>query len=830
MSRINIRTREKRFPVSPDLYGIFFEDINRAGDGGLYPEMIRNRTFEDSIAPSDCHTEQEDYALVSAEGWRDEFNHGEGLSRWVRKNRTPYTPYPAWYCERADMRLDGQDTLHKNRQVSLFVSFEPGGMIYNTGFCGMAQKKGAGYHFTMFAKTAAPIAVRVLVEKDGSVSGEMDFWLTASAKDGEYNGFVKYEGGFTAAQECDGARLVVKCDEGGEVKFGFFSLMPEDTYMGHGLRRDIVEKLKALNPRFLRFPGGCIVEGFSPATAMRFHNVSGPVWERPGHQLMWHYRSYNGLGFHEYLQLCEDLNMEPLYVCNCGMTCQGRCPVMFEGEDLEDMIQDTLDAIEYAVGPADSRWGSLRARMGHPEPFRMKYMEVGNENSGPEYERRYQLFCDAIREKYPHMCFIANTHLEDQGLEADIVDEHFYSTAEFFAENIDFYKDYDRSRPGIFLGELAVVRGWVGQLYGALGEAAFLIGAERNQDVVKLASYAPLLENVDYNAWFPNLIRFNRKESIAIPTYYVWKMFGNNRGEAVVESSDETGRLYRPVKGMASLIGREGIRYKNAMWNGSPVGVSHELMGRVREENGEYRILPPDEIQKEEAKGLYQIDLERVFVVFGEEEVTEGTFEIDIFAEEGRPVQLGVYSSRMPKEVYMADETHPPKEWNAANVRPFLWKLENGISTFTDMSRQKGRELSFEREAELHYGEFNHFCYKVDGRKMNLYLNGACIHEAAVPSFPSMASVATDSEEEVIVKIVNLSPETDEVELLLDCEVKDAYEAVVLTGEKDAENSFENPLQVHDVTVRYEGASEHFVYPAPAHSVSVLRLSKKQEK
>ena len=271
MSRITVRTENKRFPTAPNLYGIFFEDINRAGDGGLYPELLRNRSFEDSIEPKDSHTEQDGYALVSRAGWRDEFNHGEGLSRWIRKNGTPYTPVPAWYTNHAQMCLDRDDTLNVHRQVSLAVAFEKGGELYNTGFCGIAPKEGARYHFYMFARTETPVKVSVSVEEDAHEFGKLHFLL-------EGDGYVRYDGSFAADSDGRNARLVIRCPEGGKVNFGFCSLMPEDTYMGHGLRRDLVEKLRDLKPRFLRFPGGCIVEGFSPETAMQFKNVVGPVW------------------------------------------------------------------------------------------------------------------------------------------------------------------------------------------------------------------------------------------------------------------------------------------------------------------------------------------------------------------------------------------------------------------------------------------------------------------------------------------------------------------------------------------------------------------------
>ena len=190
-------------------------------------------------------------------------------------------------------------------------------------------------------------------------------------------GYTRYDVTLEANGDCADARLMLRCKEGGEVLLGFLSLMPQKTYNGHGLRQDLVENLRDLHPRFMRVPCGCIVEGTTPSTVIKFRNTVGPVWERPGHLLVWHYRSYMGLGFHEYLQLCEDLDMEPMYVCNCGMTCQGRNCVLLEGEALEEMLQDTLDAIEYAIGPKESRWGQLRASMGHPAPCKRTYLEIG---------------------------------------------------------------------------------------------------------------------------------------------------------------------------------------------------------------------------------------------------------------------------------------------------------------------------------------------------------------------------------------------------------------------------------------------------------------------
>lgn len=536
MSKLKIKTKERRFETARDLYGIFFEDINRAGDGGLYPEMLRNRSFEDSVLPEGYIQQEDGIHVKTVSGWLDEFCNGEGLCRWVKGNNISETEIPAWYTHNAKMELELTDTLNEHRDAALRIQFEKDGSLTNTGYCGISVKAGESYSLYLFAKAKEEIGLDIAIEYQGKV-------LTGNSLVVSGQEYTRYDMKLTAAEDCHEAQLTISCKEGGEVLLGFISLMPDNTYMGHGLRTDLVEKLKGMSPKFMRFPGGCIVEGTTPSTAMRFRDTVGPAWERPSKLFLWHYRSTLGLGFHEYLQLCEDLGMEPMYVCNCGMTCQGRKSVLLEGEALDEMVQDTLDAIEYAIGSKESKWGRLRASMGHPEPFKMTYLEIGNENWGPDYEKRYNMIYKKVKELYPQIKTIANEHVEKNGCPAECVDEHFYNTTEFFAERVNYYDDYDRKGPKIFVGEVAVNEGnYMGQLYAALGEAAFLMGIEKNQDIVTLASYAPLFENVNYRAWYPNLIRFNNHQSLGIPTYYVWKMFGQNRGEYVVRSEDEGGQ------------------------------------------------------------------------------------------------------------------------------------------------------------------------------------------------------------------------------------------------------------------------------------------------
>ena len=498
--------------------------------------MLRNRSFEDSVLPEGYIQQEDGIHVKTVSGWLDEFCNGEGLCRWVKGNNISETEIPAWYTHNAKMELELTDTLNEHRDAALRIQFEKGGSLTNTGYCGISVKAGESYSLYLFAKAKEEIGLDVAIEYQGKV-------LTGNSLVVSGREYTRYDMKLTAAEDCHEAQLTISCKEGGEILLGFISLMPDNTYMGHGLRTDLVEKLKGMSPKFMRFPGGCIVEGTTPSTAMRFRDTVGPAWERPSKLFLWHYRSTLGLGFHEYLQLCEDLGMEPMYVCNCGMTCQGRKSVLLEGEALDEMVQDTLDAIEYAIGSKESKWGRLRASMGHPEPFKMTYLEIGNENWGPDYEKRYNMIYKKVKELYPQIKTIANEHVEKNGCPAECVDEHFYNTTEFFAEHVNYYDDYDRKGPKIFVGEVAVNEGnYMGQLYAALGEAAFLMGIEKNQDIVTLASYAPLFENVNYRAWYPNLIRFNNHQSLGIPTYYVWKMFGQNRGEYVVRSEDEGGQ------------------------------------------------------------------------------------------------------------------------------------------------------------------------------------------------------------------------------------------------------------------------------------------------
>ncbi len=518
MYSVNITASQKLTDVSKSLYGLFFEDINRAGDGGLYAELLRNRAFEDGVIPDGCTYDPNNKTITSPTGWVSSFDccESEGISGWTALNN-------------AEMRLMRTDTLNENRKRALSVKFH-GGRILNSGFDGIPAEKSKFYRFYMFAKCDKAAEVTVGIS---DVNGESFCKHTFSVE----GGYKKYECELLCPVNDYNARLYISSKADEEVIFGFVSLFPKDTFMGreNGLRNDLVQRLLQLKPAFLRFPGGCIVEGFSRETAHRFKDSIGPVWQRKSHWLLWSYMTTNGLGYHEYLQFCEDAGIDAMYVCNCGMTCQGRCPDYFDETAIDECLQDAEQAILYALSPADSEWGARRAASGHPEPFySLKYIEIGNENWGEEYYKRYEKFYKRLKERFSFLTFIATDHTEKAGLMTEYVDEHFYSDPVFFAANADMYDKLDPVGVKIYCGEYAATIGCkAGTLYGALGEAAFLTGVERNQDKVTMTSYAPLLKNVGCVSWEPDLIAFDNHQSYAIPSYYMLKIFAENRGDYV---------------------------------------------------------------------------------------------------------------------------------------------------------------------------------------------------------------------------------------------------------------------------------------------------------
>lgn len=520
--------------VSPNMYGIFFEDINLGADGGLYAELVKNRSFE---------------FFKPLMGWKltstktvQGFYMGSEITVINRPEKTATNPR---YI---------QVVLDKHTKGSLGLT--------NEGFRGMGIKKDLRYDFSVLyhQKTATAKIYLELVNEKGEVIGS---GMYAPTQTGE--GWHKGEMSFTATATEPRAKLNIWFEGSGVLDLDMISLFPSDTWKGRkgGLRADMVQILADMKPKFIRFPGGCIVEGHDLSVRYQWKKTIGAVEDRKLIVNRWNYEFAHrpapdyfqtfGLGFFEYFQMAEDIGAEPLPILNCGMACQFNSAELAPLEDIAPYIQDALDLIEFANGSVTTQWGKRRAAMGHPAPFRMKMLGVGNENWGPQYVERLTLFQTAIQKKYPEIKLVCSTGFLPNGdlfdylnttlrkMQVAYVDEHFYSRPEWFFGNAKKYDDYDRtSATKVFAGEYAVQtdktvsidnkNNWL----AALAEAAFLTGVERNADVVKMASYAPLFGHIDGWQWKPNLIWVDNLRVMPTANYQVQKLYATNKGTNVV--------------------------------------------------------------------------------------------------------------------------------------------------------------------------------------------------------------------------------------------------------------------------------------------------------
>ena len=519
----DIDLKKSGAPIQSTMYGIFFEDINYAADGGLYAELVKNCSFEFPNA---------------LQGWKI-FGNVQVL------NDGPFERNPHY------VRLSDPGHAHKHTGLD------------NEGFFGIGIKRGQTYNFSVWARADRPVTLRVELVNTASM-GENHYVcqqrLTVNSQD-----WKQYKITLRPNQTLEKAtlRIFMETRSGASVDLEHISLFPADTWKGRegGLRKDLAQALADLKPGIFRFPGGCIVEGTDLDTRYNWKNTVGPVENRPLNENRWEYtfshrfypdyfQSY-GLGFFEFFQLSEDIGAEPLPIVSCGLACQfqnndinAHVPV----DQLDSYIQDALDLIEFANGPATSTWGKVRADMGHPEPFNLKYIGIGNEQWDTLYPERLEPFIKAIRKAYPNIKIVGSSGPNSEGdqfdylwpemkrLGADLVDEHFYRPYEWFLSQGTRYDNYDRKGPKVFAGEYACHasgRKW-NHYYASLLEAAFMTDLERNADIVHMATYAPLFAHVEGWQWRPDLIWYDNLSSFRTVSWYVQQLYSQYKGENVV--------------------------------------------------------------------------------------------------------------------------------------------------------------------------------------------------------------------------------------------------------------------------------------------------------
>ena len=526
-AELTIHADRPGIPVAPTLYGLFFEDINRAGDGGLYAEMVQNRSFEDHPTfPVAWTILDNSNAFYSVNlDFSKPINATNPLSLKLHIKSIS--------SGRVGVFNQGFKGVQAGKTVNMTSKWlEQFNKAQEDTANGMSLRAGASYLLSVHAR--AEKFTGTLTVSLESRSGKV---LAKQAFQGLDDTWKRFNAVLTPTDTDSDARLVLATDTTGTLWFDMVSLFPKDTWKGrpHGLRPDLMELMVAMKPGLFRFPGGSFSEGFTMMNAWKWKETLGDVAQRPGGWNIWGYRSTNGLGFHEYLQMSEDLGAEPLYVAHIGMAEKDLVPL----NRLQPWIQDALDAIEYANSPVTSTWGAKRAAAGHPKPFNLKYIEIGNENgmsyawgggTREDYLPRYRSFFERIKKLHPEIITIANIHTEKY-VPAEIVDEHYYETPEWFFKSASKYDAYDRTKPKIYVGEYAAQRGNVGHgnLAAALGEAAILTGLARNADVVLMSSYAPLFTNPQWARWNPDAIVFDNIRAYVTPSYHVQVLFAGNR-------------------------------------------------------------------------------------------------------------------------------------------------------------------------------------------------------------------------------------------------------------------------------------------------------------
>ena len=538
---ISIDLNQPGKPISPDLIGIFFEDINHAADGGLYAELVQNRSFE--YSPLD---------------------------------RGDWTPLTAWQQvardgARGTLKLSDAAPIHpNNRQYLVVETLDPqGGFgLENTGYDGIPVWQGEMYDFSIFARQLfagqrwgeerieAPTILRVHIESQG---GDL---LAEASMEITNREWQRHSATLTAASSDDKARLVLMSETQGAIAIDMISLFPRKTFRNrpNGLRADLPQVIADLKPKFMRFPGGCLVHGNGLGNMYRWQHTIGPVEQRRSQPNIWNYHQSMGLGYFEYFQFCEDIGAKPIPVVAAGVCCQnadhqgGTGQRGLPPDEMPAYIQEVLDLIEWANGPATSKWGALRAADGHPEPFGLQYLGVGNEDHiTPVFRERFKMIFEALREKHPEITVIGTVGPMPDGEDFDngwaiadelkipLVDEHYYRPPAWFLKNLNRYDSYDRQRSHVYLGEYAAHdRRRRSTLRSALAEAAFLTGLERNADVVRLASYAPLLARHGHTQWNPNLIHFSHNRIVRTINYHVQRLFSTHSGDTYLTPDANT--------------------------------------------------------------------------------------------------------------------------------------------------------------------------------------------------------------------------------------------------------------------------------------------------
>ncbi|MGV9501849.1 alpha-L-arabinofuranosidase C-terminal domain-containing protein [Streptomyces sp. NPDC003642] len=775
--------------IDDTMYGVFFEDINRAADGGLYAELVQNRSFEYSTADNGA-----------------------------------YTPLTSWTAGGTAQVVNDSGRLNaRNRN---YLSLGAGSSVTNAGYnTGIRVEQGKKYDFSVWARAESGSTLTVSL-KDTAGS------LATARRIAVEGRWAKYQATFTATRTSNRGRLTVATAHAAALDE--VSLFPRDTYKNqpNGLRKDLAEKIAALKPGFVRFPGGCLVntgsmEDYSEASgwqrkrSYQWKDTVGPVEERATNANFWGYNQSYGLGYYEYFRFSEDIGAMPLPVVPALVTGCGQNKATEDDALLQRHVQDTLDLIEFANGPATSKWGKVRAAMGHPKPFHLTHIGVGNEENLPhEFFARFEKFRAAIKAKYPGITVISNSGPDDAGAifdtawqlnregGVDMVDEHYYNSPDWFLRHNDRYDSYDRTGPKVFLGEYASQgNAW----RNGLAEAAFMTGLERNADVVKLASYAPLLANEDYVQWRPDMIWFNNRASWNSANYEVQKLFMTNVGDRVIPSkATTTPDVSGPITGAVGLstwatsaayddvkvTSADGSTLLSDDFSGGAAQWRHSGAGDWSVQDGQY-------VQTDTAA-------ENTMVTAGDPAWRDYDLRVKATKKSGKEGFLVAFGVKDTGNYYW---------WNLGG-----W---NNTQSAVEQAVDGGKSTLLTKPGSIETGRAYDIRIEVRGRQVTLFLDGQEWGRFTddKPAEPFRQVVTRDARTgDLIVKVVNAQPAEARTAVDLGgTRVASTARVTTLAADQDAVNT-ETDAPVTPVTSTFRGVAPKFTYTFPANSVTFLRI------
>lgn len=791
-SLITVDAEGLTFPVNKDLYGLTIEEINHGVEGGLYAELIWNRSFEDGVPPLNCPFDPVRRVMTTPNGWSIPFIRPDSIPGWRSFSSSSFL-YP-------DTKELVNDKNRRSLLVSSVASSGTGrGGVIAEGYNGIPLREGEQYDLSFFIKGASmlPKTVSFVLSDSSGTTALSDVFRIDPVP-----GWRKFRHTFTATKSTDKALLTITTDTSAVFWLDVVSLFPRKTWKErpNGLRPELMQMIEGLRPRFIRFPGGSFAEGYTAGTYPVWKETVGDIAARKHFWNVYAYGTSNGMGYYEYLQMCEDLGAEPVYVVNSGVTSQSRRPRYEDITAMDKLVQDALDAIAYANEPADSVFGAMRASHGHPEPFDLKYIEIGSENYGSEYVKRFALFKDAINKKYPSVVVISSSAIPGK-MRNEWADFHFYAGESFLIGNHDRYVTSRNMRrsSSVFIGEFSQTGGGAGgSLWGAIGEACFLVGVENSQDVVKRIAYSPVVGNVNYPMVRQPAILFDGCKTVATPSYYLWEMFAGNRGDEVLKTNVRT--YARPQ----IIFGRPGIEMfdnsyelKNVRIDGKNVTEGAVMTGGWKVSDG---VLIPDANRWN-------------YILAGDPQAYNYTFTADICRTKGSgQIQFRVRDNGLKNE---------QSDYIGMSI---------GAGTCEFYRQSGGVRDTLRAPVDYPFQSNRWYTVKITCRdeRISCFVDDSLVHEASISPLPSLVSVATLDKKTntIILKVVNTTRHEEKTEVNISgMNIRNTAEAIVLGGLPEAQNTFRNPGAVVPVTKEISfSMGGPMIYNFPPNSITILKL------